>query len=138
MGIIGGRSNHLFTYGNIYSVHNPITVDFDFGPGIDTLRTSRAISFIHKIGLGSLDQPELKASPKLHLYPNPTDKDFQILCEVEIEKVCLFNQSGKAIKEFDLSSESQMRFTIDGPPGLYLVKIQLKDGWEIWRKVIKR
>lgn len=76
----------------------------------------------------SIKTPDNKAT-KISIYPNPTkDKVFFELNSKKLEKINLFELSGKLVKQIPVLTNYHF-FSLKGlPKGLYLLQLQFRDG----------
>ncbi len=74
------------------------------------------------------------------IYPNPTSGNLAIDLGKNpgIVSVIFLNALGEEIKSFTITDHQLINMTIEGSPGLYLLKFHDADGYTIVKKVIKK
>jgi len=88
---------------------------------------------------GSLSTEILSGQNKVHLYPNPFEKDFQIQLDKVYEEVNIgiFNVLGEQISAFRVAHSSYINITPDLAKGIYLVRITMGGNSPLTYKLIK-
>ena len=74
----------------------------------------------------------------LKLFPNPFIGVFTLeLTDFQkVENIMLYDLKGKLVKAF-YPSKNELQLSIDAPSGLYLLRVQLKDGNTFHKKIVK-
>lgn len=74
------------------------------------------------------------------LFPNPTPGQFSLSIEGSPSpiRVEIYNPAGKRIADYQATSGRTMQMELEGPAGLYLVRVQREDGKGQSFKLIKR
>ncbi len=70
---------------------------------------------------------ETKPNQNLHLFPNPSNGNFNLILSQDAALISVYNSSGQKVKEFTrLKAGKQEINLLEFPDGLYLIKIQGK------------
>ncbi|WP_298417228.1 T9SS type A sorting domain-containing protein [uncultured Kordia sp.] len=126
---------------NVLNVNSMCVVDFDSDGDMDILSTSAESGKItwHRNDLiNPLSIDEFNNSTNaIKVFPNPVVNELFFETNKNIEKITVYNLSGKMVKQFTAESQSLDKIQMKGlSKGLYFVKIQTANGTQT-QKVIK-
>ncbi len=83
-------------------------------------------------------QPE-EPSMGIRIYPNPAHGVFQIESPIAIEKVTMFDASGKMVLEkIEKATHLSIQLPVNIAGGLYFVQMQTEEGAVVSKKVLVR
>ncbi|MBI1221498.1 MAG: T9SS type A sorting domain-containing protein [Bacteroidetes bacterium] len=86
--------------------------------------------------LSGLDGFEPLAQAVLQLYPNPSRGNFLIECDQALNKLEIFDQSGRHIITFDCHNSYRKELSLQAPAGIYYVTILLSNGTKQTKKLV--
>ncbi|SMC32045.1 T9SS type A sorting domain-containing protein [Moheibacter sediminis] len=82
-----------------------------------------------------LSNVEFENQGEIKIYPNPVKENLHLETSAQIEKIELFNIIGQKLKEFNLNSKT-LNLSKESK-GIYILKIQMKNGKVETKKIIK-
>jgi len=72
------------------------------------------------------------------IYPNPTNGQITI-AEIEgLKRIHVFNVNGQKVQEFKPNTTAETNFEIQGKTGIYLLRLEMKDGQVSSSKIVKK
>jgi len=79
-------------------------------------------------------------SKTLFIFPNPTEGSIEITSDKVYEKltVDVLDLQGRVISTNSYAHSRQMSLQIDGPQGIYFLRIQINDDATVYRKIVKK
>jgi len=79
-------------------------------------------------------------NPSLNLYPNPVRESLHIVSEQDMERLEIYDLTGRLMQSKNLSGiHRRYQLNLQSlPPGMYLVKIGLKDKGSTTQKIIRK
>ena len=131
----GSCGVHYLRYskGRVFDRLYPSTDTMDYQVFVDELLQCMDFST-------SINEPE-KSSPPVRFYPNPFTHEITIESSVEIGEgsvVSIFSIAGQLHRQEKLGVGIKKTLSVEGlPQGVYLLKLQMEDGYQETLKVVK-
>jgi PKD repeat protein len=119
-----GQSSTERNPSHTYMNNGNYTVKLSISDG-NISNTETKIDFIHVsdgFSIGELN------NDMISLYPNPSDGLIQISSEIKIDKIIIFNNSGKLVLDKTIDDKSVMLNIDYLPSGVYIMQVYFKNG----------
>ena len=94
-------------------------------------------TYLSTNNLLSVDEMDFEAFYDLTIFPNPTNGPLHIQANTNIEKVSVFDISGRLVKALEIDKEEASLDINSLNNGIYFIKIWIGQNY-ISRKIIKR
>lgn len=72
------------------------------------------------------------------IYPNPTKGQISIPQTKGLKEISVYNINGQKVQEFKPNTTAETNFEIQGKTGIYLLRLEMKDGQVSSSKIVKK
>ncbi|AVI52265.1 hypothetical protein C5O00_14300 [Pukyongia salina] len=129
----------LKVYENIMYVTGGFGGELFFDPSHSLVSNGNTDAYTLKIREDSLFTQEFDIEKAISIYPNPTSDLLHMESPIQdITSVILYDLQGRQLNAFyDVSSKSQTLDLSTLSAAIYIVEIELSNGWRITRKLVK-
>ncbi len=90
----------------------------------------------HTCGCAPASTPTIDETPKVSVFPNPTNGEFYVKGAAAYSNITVVNALGQTISTITNNSKSVLSFDLEGKRGVYFVKMTNAAGEEITKRVI--